>query len=273
MVLDGSVRLDDPVTNYLPASVHVPTRDGKPITLLSLATHHSGLPVLPANLKFSVEGFRDYSLSDLNTFVSHYTLTRDPGAAYEYSSVGISLLAEALACRERTTYAKLLYRRVLAPLGMNDTSLSLSKEQAARLTVGRDAKDNVVPPIVFGDGLSPATMLHSSIADMLKYTRCNMGAGPLSGACLFSQQPRDQIPGNRIGLGWWIDNRDAVVRHAGNSPGYHASIDITADHSRGTIALENGGIPIDDVAWHTVDDNVPVQLMMAGESVSSPSVP
>ena len=34
MVRRGEVKLDDPVTNYLPADVHMPERDGKVITLV-----------------------------------------------------------------------------------------------------------------------------------------------------------------------------------------------------------------------------------------------
>jgi D-alanyl-D-alanine-carboxypeptidase/D-alanyl-D-alanine-endopeptidase len=37
MVLDGSVKLDDPVQKYLPAGVHMPARAIRPITLLDPA--------------------------------------------------------------------------------------------------------------------------------------------------------------------------------------------------------------------------------------------
>ena len=44
MVLEGEVKLSDPISKYLPAWVHAPSRNGKQITLLDLATHYSGLP-------------------------------------------------------------------------------------------------------------------------------------------------------------------------------------------------------------------------------------
>jgi CubicO group peptidase (beta-lactamase class C family) len=47
MVERGEMRLDDPVAEYLPKSVRMPTHNGKQITLLQLATHTSGLPMLP----------------------------------------------------------------------------------------------------------------------------------------------------------------------------------------------------------------------------------
>lgn len=273
MVLDGSVKLDDPVAKYLPKTVHVPGHGRKPITLLSLATHHSGLPALPDNLTLSPAGFARYSVADMYAFVSHWTLRRDPGAAYEYSSLGISLLGQALANRAGVTYGELLRRRVLEPLGMNDTTLAIASEQAERLTVGRDGNDKVAAPLVFGGGLAPATMLHSSIDDMIKFARCNLGQGPLAAACIFAQRPRANIPGNyRIGLAWWTDNNDGIVRHPGNSPGFHAAVAISKDHTKATIALENGGISVDDVAWHTLDASVPVWLLPSNPS-SQPSSP
>ena len=44
MVERGEVRLDDPISKYLPDSVTAPTRNGKEITLAHLSTHMSGLP-------------------------------------------------------------------------------------------------------------------------------------------------------------------------------------------------------------------------------------
>src|SRR5687768_12125608 len=44
MVARGEVKLDDPVAKFLPSTVKVPSRGGKQITLLDLATQTSGLP-------------------------------------------------------------------------------------------------------------------------------------------------------------------------------------------------------------------------------------
>ena len=44
MVNRGEVRLNDPISKYLPKLLKLPTRNGKQITLLHLTTHTSGLP-------------------------------------------------------------------------------------------------------------------------------------------------------------------------------------------------------------------------------------
>src|SRR5581483_215675 len=49
MVVKKEVKLDDPVAKYLPSGTHVPSRDGREITLVDLATQSSGLPRMPSN--------------------------------------------------------------------------------------------------------------------------------------------------------------------------------------------------------------------------------
>ena len=67
MVQREEVALNDPVAKYLPEAVKVPERNGRPITLVDLATHTSGLPRLPANLspKHAANPYADYSLEHL----------------------------------------------------------------------------------------------------------------------------------------------------------------------------------------------------------------
>ncbi|HEY5093769.1 MAG TPA: serine hydrolase [Candidatus Eremiobacteraceae bacterium] len=259
MVLDGSVKLDDPVAKYLPAGVRVPTRNGKQITLLNLATQHSGLPRLPTNM--DPEGpdpYAHYSAADLYAFLNTYRLPRDPGKSFEYSNLGVALLGDALANRAHMSYAQLLQSRVLGPLGMTETAISLTPSEATRFAAGHDADDDAVAPWNF-EAIAPAGAIRSTVADMLKYVRCNMGQGPLAQACLFAQKPRATFPpGNHIGLVWWSGDLEAIVHHGGDTAGYHASVAISPDHTKGTVVLTNGGAPVDDVAVHVIDPKFPV---------------
>src|SRR5204862_268966 len=95
MVARGEVRLDDPVAKYLPDSAHVPSRNGKQITLVDLAIQSSGLPRLPSNLAPRDPGnpYADYSVQQLYAFLAAYQLTRDIGATSEYSNLGVGRAA------------------------------------------------------------------------------------------------------------------------------------------------------------------------------------
>jgi CubicO group peptidase (beta-lactamase class C family) len=258
MVRDGSVRLDDPVAKYLPATVHVPSRNGKVITLLNLATQHSGLPRLPSNLNAaSSDPYAHYTKQNLYAFLNGYKLTRDPGKSFEYSNLGVGLLGVALANRAHLSYPALLRARVLAPLGMNDTSVEVVGSTPARMAAPHTMEGDPANTWHF-DALAPAGGITSTAADMLKYLRCNMGEGPLAATCLFAQQPRDTIPGNHIGLVWWTGNTRHIIHHGGDTLGFHAAVEIAPDRTRGAIALVNGGMPVEDVAAHAFDPTIPV---------------
>ena len=86
LVQEGKVKLNDPVQKYLPASVHMPTHDGKVITLLNLSEQNSGLPSLPSNFHPTDPSnpYADYTVQRMYDFLSSYQLTRDPGAQFEY---------------------------------------------------------------------------------------------------------------------------------------------------------------------------------------------
>jgi D-alanyl-D-alanine-carboxypeptidase/D-alanyl-D-alanine-endopeptidase len=106
MVQRGQVALTDPISKYLPAGVKVPQRNGKQITLMDLASHTSGLPRLPSNLKPKdpANPYADYSVALLYEFLSSYELPRDIGSKYEYSNLGGGLLGHVLTLRAGMDY-------------------------------------------------------------------------------------------------------------------------------------------------------------------------
>src|SRR5215470_2283012 len=121
MVQRGEVKLDDPVSKYLPPDVKVPERNGRAITLVDLATHTSGLPRMPSNFAPKDPGnpYADYTLDQLYRFLSSYQLTRDIGSQYAYSNMGAALLGNALARGAGTDYEALVRSRICDPLGMS----------------------------------------------------------------------------------------------------------------------------------------------------------
>ena len=71
MVERGEVALDDPVRKYLPPSVMVPSRRGREISLVDLATHTSGLPrdTVDVDLNKDDNPYTTYAASDLYGFL------------------------------------------------------------------------------------------------------------------------------------------------------------------------------------------------------------
>src|SRR6185312_12516960 len=143
-VLAGRLTLETPVARLLDGFT-VPSRNGKEITLGSIATQHSGLPRLPTNMAPADPDnpYADYDAAKLKAFLADYQLPRDPGASYEYSNLGFGLLGYALAQSQHGSYAALVGDGIFKPLGMTMTGLAFTDVMRAHLAPGHD--DNGKP--------------------------------------------------------------------------------------------------------------------------------
>ena len=266
MVERGEVRLDDPVAKFLPPSVRMPARSGRQITLLDLATQSSGLPRMPSNFtpRDSMNPYADYTEQQMYTFLSGYELTRDVGAEYEYSNLGVGLLGHALALKAGTSYEDLVRRRILAPLGMRETAITLTPALRAKIAPGHDAEGRVVPnwdlPTLAGAGA-----LRSTAADMLRFLAANIDstATPLSRTFRQTHGERHATdnPSMKVGLGWHILARPVgkIVWHNGGTGGYRSYLGFDPARRIGVVVLSNVDDGVDDIGIHLLDETFPVR--------------
>lgn len=260
MARDGKLSLQDPVQKLLPESVRVPTRGERPITLYHLTTHTSGLPRMPDNFAPADHGnpYADYSVERMYEFLAGHELARDPGAQADYSNYGVGLLGHVLALHAGMDYETLVRRRITDPLGMTDTTITLSPAQRERLAHGHDGDMKPVPnwdiPTLAGAGA-----LRSTVNDMLKFVAANLGLvdSELSAALQDTQEAREDFGpgGTRIGLGWIIITRhDRTIHwHNGGTGGYHSFVGLDKGHRRGVVVLSNASPSIDDIGLHLLE--------------------
>jgi D-alanyl-D-alanine-carboxypeptidase/D-alanyl-D-alanine-endopeptidase len=265
MVLKGEVKLDDPVQKYLPATVHVPSLNGKEITLANLAEQNSGLPRLPNNMHPAnfKNPYADYSVQQLYDFLSSYQLTREPGAKYEYSNLAVGLLGHVLALRAQQTYEAMVQQRVLEPLHMTHTGVAFTPWMREHLAIGHDASgavtDNWDLPTLAGAGA-----LRSNMDDMLAFLDANLHTErkPLGAAMALAHTARaDVSPVMKIGLNWHIlrVTGDTIVWHNGGTGGYRTFIGFVAAQHRGVVILTNGGGEgADDIGFHLLSETLPL---------------
>lgn len=267
MVARGQVRLDDPVAQLLPAAVKVPSRNGRRITLLDLATQSSGLPRLPTNFapKDSANPYADYGDQQLYDFLSGYELPRDPGATYEYSNLGMGLLGHALARKAGMSYEQLVTRRVLAPLGMKETAITLSPALRARLVPGHGDTGQVVANWDL-TALAGAGALRSTVRDMLTFLAANLDSsrGPLARPLHETHVSRHAAgsPTMTIGLAWHIlapPGGGSIVWHNGGTGGYRSFIGFDPVRRIGVVLLTNSVAGADDIGFHLLDASLPLR--------------
>ena len=76
-------------------------------------------------------------------FLARYQLTRDIGAQFEYSNLGVGLLGHALALRAGKSYEQLVKERILDPLDMDHTGIVLTPWMQRHLVKGHGAMAQV----------------------------------------------------------------------------------------------------------------------------------
>lgn len=235
MVQRGEVKVDDPASKYLPFGVRMPER-GRPITLIDLSKHWSALPSMPTNFSLDARPnpYEAYSVEQLYQFLSSYALPREPGKQ-EYSNLGVALLGRLLARHAGMEYEELLKQRVLAPLGLNSTSITLSADQLRRLAPGHD---RFRKPVETWNLLAmPASgALRSTANDLLTFLAFNLGAqdSPLQAAMLYQR-----TPGRALGWGRSTLGGEAVYGHEGGKEGYRSAVVFNPKTKSGVVVLTN----------------------------------
>jgi D-alanyl-D-alanine-carboxypeptidase/D-alanyl-D-alanine-endopeptidase len=265
LVLEGKVKLDDPVQKYLPASVKMPERNGKAITLRNLSEQNSGLPRMPSNFHPAnpANPYADYTVQQMYDFLSSYQLTRDPGTQFEYSNLGVGLLGHALSLATGKPYEELERERVWKPLGMTKTAVTLTPWMKEHLALGHDEAGAVVAnwdlPTLAGAGA-----IRSTTDDMLKFASANLHPerGEPERAMAFAHQARASVsPGMSIGLNWFSlhAGADTIVWHNGGTGGYRTFIGLQPSRMTAVVVMTNTtGAGADDIGMHLLDPALPL---------------
>ena len=269
MAQRGEVKLDDPISKYVPTTAKIPQRDGKQITLVDLATHTSALPRMPDNFnpKDAANPYIDYTEDQLFKFLSSYELPRDIGVKFVYSNLGFGLLGIGLARRNGTDYETLVETRICEPLGMKSTRITLTPEMEQRFAAGHSS-DLVTVSRWDIPSLAGAGALRSSTNDMLKFLAAAMGyshtsLSPAFKAMLSVKRPTGQAFIDSA-LGWAVDTRGGaeIIWKNGGTGGYRTFIGYSPRTGVGIVALSNASTAAgtDDIGMHLLDARFPLDV-------------
>ena len=270
MAQTGEVSLSDPVAAYLPPEGRPQAFDGKAMTLLDLATYTSGLPRMPGNIHSAdpANPYADYTTAQLYQAVAGFKPVYYPGSQYEYANLGIALLGQALALRAGRSYEDLLVSRICAPLGLDDTRITLTPGMRSRLAPGHDPALRPVSnwdlPAVAGAGA-----LRSTANDLARFVACCSGrvGSPLAGAAsrLLDRRHQTDVLHQYAAAGWFVRNQygEELVLKDGDTGGYTAFIGYSTHGPRGAIVLSNTSTPIStlEIGMHLVNPAFPLPAL------------
>lgn len=238
------VQPETPLAELLPPGVTVPIRDKVAITLNHLALHVAGLPRWPPSVvarQAEPDPFANYSEEALYRDLIQTELAATPGTQISYSSFGAGVLGFVLGTKLGGGYPKLLVDRVLRPLELGDTFLTVPETHKARRAAGTTDDLAPAPAWTFG-ALAGAAGLISTARDQLRLIAAEIDAAeggsqrPLHKAMQLSQEPALDRAGVNQSLGWMIDSTGRYA-HSGSTAGFHAFVSFDPKTRHGVVVL------------------------------------
>ncbi|XVU21554.1 serine hydrolase domain-containing protein [Actinoplanes sp. CA-054009] len=239
LTVDGTVALDEPLADLLPAGADVPTRDGVQITLQHLATHTAGLPRLPTGMLKRLllhpndpDPYARCTTDMLLAALARTRLSAAPGRRFRYSNFGAGLLGLALARRAGLTYTQLVLET------------GFPQPDPALLIQGHTRRGRATPPWHLAD-LAGAGALHSTAADLLAFLRRQLDH-PDDPAIHLTRSVKHQInPFTWVHLGWM--GRQLHPRlgghtqlwHNGGTSGFTSFAGFDPDRRTAVVLLSN----------------------------------
>lgn len=280
-IQSGIFKLYDPAQKYLPY-IKLPIYQNTEITLEQLATHTSGLPADISSYKYD-DPYAHFTPKTFYQLVSAYKLTRQPGKQFEYTDIGMGILANIISYQEKIPYEKLLADKITRPLGMNLSRIIISPDNMNIIT-GYNLVDRATLPIHFPI-LESAGAMYSTSSDLAKFIAANLGLKKtdLYSAMQLTHLPRHSegnpttnfdYPGLEqldIGLGWNIDRTYRIIWKNGNMPGYSSLIGFDPTTKRGIVVLTNTGnvVYTDNLGLHLLNPQIPLLPLYKEIYVSS----
>ena len=246
----GALSWDAPLSKMLPELAKKMRPEYRPLTLVQMLSHRTGLAHDISDLKFLASLYNDKrSLTQQRLAYIAKALTEkpeiEPGTAFSYSNTGF-LIAAAIA--ERATgksYEDLMRSEVFGPLGM--TSVGFGPTPAG--TVQGHVRDKPVSkpddsnPLMF----APAGNMHMSMNDWALFCLDQMagskGHGKLLSAASY-QMMTSRLPGATTALAWGFQDTIAglkgpVLMHAGSDGNWNALVALFPQTGNGALVATN----------------------------------
>lgn len=272
LVEEGALSLDDEINTYLPFEVTNPKFPDLPITIRHLATHTSSINDGSAynhayvfSQKLNPESFPEAWEKYLNIYnQNEYIPLKDfihaalstngewyaednfteyaPGKNYEYSNIGVALLAHIIEQITQTDYAAYTKALILDPLTMSRSAWTLADVDTINHVTYYNENYNPVP--FYTVNTYPDGSLYSSVADMTKFMQ-EMMKGYYGESMLLSQSAFKEMMRNQIeemdtptGIIWDLDNA-CCIGHGGNDFGIATMMFFNPDNGLGKILFTN----------------------------------
>ena len=248
LVEKGELKLDDPVSKYLPSFAPKNQFDKTEITLRHLMAHRSGLiresPV--GNYFDDTEPTLEKTVDSVNGL----PLVYPPGDRIKYSNAAIAVVGRALEKTQGVKFDAYLQKSLLDPLKMKDSGFvptdALKKNLADAVMWSYHGREFPAP--TFQLGMAPAGSLYTTVGDLSKFMSCLFADGVADGvpilkketiAEMFTMQFAKRGDTSGFGLGFIVGDLDGMKRvgHGGAVYGFATELAMLPEKKLGVIVV------------------------------------
>ena len=256
VVDDGLLEWARPLRDYVPdLRLHDRVVTDR-VSVVDFLSHRSGLP----RHDLAWIGHPGWSRADLVRRLRFLPLSRDLRESFQYCNLGYMVAGYAVEVLTGTSWEDYLRTRLLTPLGMDRSNLSVDDMDAdPDHATAYERRHGVIVPVPQRPvtALAPAGAVNSSATDMARWLLAQLGGGKLDGQAVMSpdtvarqHQPHMVLPDDQTfpastrhayGLGWLIGRyRDhRLLEHGGGIDGFQTECMLLPDHGIGVAVMTN----------------------------------
>ncbi|MFJ9950174.1 serine hydrolase domain-containing protein [Kitasatospora sp. NPDC091207] len=238
---EGLLDLADPLKRHLPGT---PADEA---TVAQLLAHSAGLASeTPAPWWERTDGSLRPELGDV--LEREHPLKHPAGRLHHYSNPGYALLGALVERLRGEPWDEVLRREILAPLGMDRTTLLPQQPHAGGFAVHPWADVMLPEPLTDTGVMAPAGQLWSTAADLARWAAFLTGGDPkvLAADSLAEMRrpavgPEGENWSGGYGLGLQLLRHEGRVLygHTGSVPGFTAGLWVSETDGLAAIALAN----------------------------------
>lgn len=208
------------------------------IQIKHLLSMRSGLPYIepwPTKLRsqlFNLNWTQEEAIRE----ITKYSISFDPGANFQYSNIGYTLLSLIISRIDGKPFSKVLEERIFSPFGMSNTYLDIGRKSEEVLATGYFAiLERLFPmPNWNYSLLQGAGGVVSNVSDLSRW------AAALTRRSREDLRFRSRLFGHAsveiYNYGWSL-TKSGLLRHSGETPGFCSYIAISESGGFGAYTL------------------------------------